>query len=254
MAAKPRSYKAALMTFLEDYPLRPGLLAIDTERTGDGYPDSPHDLTFAIGFAHSHKDEMPIDRSQVHTYKIVLRFIKLEGESWSAFWHRAGFSQHTWNEFWVKHVKVLDALYEYSERDNNTDLFTFATRLSDYLRLVEQKYSELTFISDAADTDRYAINTLLRMVNQPLLCYDRWTGRKYSNGIHTKSLSQGIFLMHPKHHTCHRTWFKEEIEPFMPVKYEITHDPEDDAAYILMTYWALMLFVDLYRHAAPAPV
>jgi len=220
------------------------ILAIDTERTGDG----PCDETFSVGLAYSlyYKDKKhPIVRKRF-TVRLPLAATYDNGKprdasllEWKDMWLRWKFDMQCFDEFWSKNIGILNELHKNNDSHFLRDsAAAVAQDIELFLCQMEASFPEHTdivLVTNNVGMDVKCIDSILVPNGRRPILYSR-TGKWLRGGIEIDSYIRGLDRIPlGKEHAAAMRLFKETI--IGPLKREKTvhsHLPDDDAHELLI--------------------
>ncbi len=228
------------------------VIAIDIETTGKGETDK----IIAVGFS-CYKTN-PAPNSTTYTQPAVqcvlsnitiaqdLGFPNLNdmtGEKWKAL----GYEKDCWERFWKNKVPTLERLQSsLFVEDLCPNEREFATKINSVLAEFEVLAPRSFILCDTTLYDTVWLGGLLSKYGFEPLNYDR--NGKYREGIELDSVVRALMLRgHDVSWTDLANFKKDKLEPL--VRYMITHDhdPSQDAANHLMTYFAALRYMEKKR-------
>ncbi len=223
-----------------------GLVAFDVEATGSS---TPLDCVFAIGISHiaidstvvdsNNPDRVKILNERLRKSRLVLDLKKPVDMQWRDFWNSSGYDMTTFDEFWSKHLNVLDQLQSNEDRCKSEE--GFAALLDSTLRDIESLYSSFTLLSDTLTFDIPALSSLLTKYGHLPLCKTRSGG--YQGGMEVDSYTSGVLHIPivASHEICDPRL--TTIRSYRSFDIPHDHDPQNDAVTILDGFLAVNTYV-----------
>lgn len=141
------------------------------------------------------------------------------------------YEERCWNEFWSKHVNILQMLNDRANCDSFDDL---SVKFNKELVRLENKYENIVHVFDTIHFDPLFLNTeLMRNTNHYM--WRNRSGDKWYYTIDINSYAMGMENVLGGDFKNIRDTARNEAAKLV----SHNHDPADDAEYILRTLFAL---------------
>ena len=215
-----------------------GYLSVDIEATGGSYSK---DVCFAVGWALGSRADHENDN--VRSGKVILDMGKPTYQTWAEFWETKGFEKRCYEEFWSKHLSVLDALQSSGNAKERYAEDAFPHSVNEIFVEAETLFDKVILLTDTIHFDTVWISILLDKAGYPPLNFKR-NGKYNGGGIEVDSYKMGVYRVEPK---GERPWEKDPL--FLKHFVELhDHDPENDAKSILSIMFASMVVAENWEN------
>lgn len=219
-----------------------GVIAIDIEKTGRRNEDD--DPIFAIGIATAPIDATSFD--QVKAGSVALDLKKPKDMDWADYWKKSNFEERCWNEFWSKHVEILDSLQDKYNIHMVAGRKEFAEWIAFSLKLFEEMYEKTIIVTDTTLFDTVCVGSELKLFKLTPLNYDNLGN--YRSGVEVDSFISGLFGIDDRSDWETRSgYFDAYIKPLLLKEVDHDHHPENDATSILLKYLAAVQYAQNNR-------